>query len=88
MARRNPDAAMDKASSYEEFLSILADMGYGIKNAYPHEGKYLAVKPVGMARYWRCKSLRGEIHEGKYTEKNQTGVQHGCSGQSQIPVTV
>ncbi len=65
MARRNPDAAMDKASSYEEFLSILADMGYGIKNAYPHEGKYLAVKPVGMARYWRCKSL-GE----KYTREN------------------
>ena len=65
MARRNPGAGVDKASSYEEFLSILADMGYGIKNAYPHEWKYLAVKPVGMARYWRCKSL-GE----KYTREN------------------
>jgi len=75
MVRKDLDAAVDKASSYEAFLSILADMGYGIKNAYPHEGKYLAVKPVGMARYRRCKSLGEE-----YTRENiQKRIRQECS---------
>lgn len=65
MVRRDLDAAVGKASSYEAFLSVLAGMGYGIKNAYQHEGKYLAVKPMGMARYRRCKSLGEE-----YTREN------------------
>ena len=69
------DAAVDKASSYEAFLSVLAGMGYGIKNAYPHEWKYLAVKPMGMAGYRRCKSLGEE-----YTRENiQKRIQQGHS---------
>ena len=69
------DAAVDKASSYEAFLSVLAGMGYGIKNAYPQEGKYLAVKPMGMAGYRRCKSLGEE-----YTRENiQKRIQQGHS---------
>ena len=75
MVRRDLDAAVDKASSYEAFLSVLAGMGYGIKNAYPQEGKYLAVKPMGMAGYRRCKSLGEE-----YTRENiQKRIQQGCS---------
>lgn len=75
MVRRDLDAAVDKASSYEAFLSVLAGMGYGIKNAYLHEGKYLAVKPMGMAGYQRCKSLGEE-----YTRENiQKRIQQGCS---------
>jgi len=75
MVRRDLDVAVGKASSYEAFFSVLAGMGYGIKNAYPHEWKYLAVKPMGMAGYRRCKSLGEE-----YTRENiQKRIRQGCS---------
>lgn len=73
MVKKDLDAAIAGASSYEAFLSILASMGYGIKNAYPQEGKYLAVKPMGMERFKRCKSLGEE-----YTRENiQKRIQQG-----------
>ena len=37
---------------YEEFLEMLSEKGYKIK-----QGKYLAIKPQGMTRFRRCKSL-------------------------------
>lgn len=64
MIKRDIDAAIMQAATYESFLSILSGMGYGIKNAYRTEGKYLSIKPMGMSRFWRCKSL-GE----HYTEE-------------------
>ena len=38
--------------SYEEFLELLSEKGYQIK-----QGKHLAIKPQGMTRFRRCKSL-------------------------------
>ncbi len=37
---------------YERFLELLSDKGYEVK-----QGKYLAVKPQGMTRFRRCKTL-------------------------------
>ena len=64
MIKRDIDAAIMQSATYESFLSILSGMGYGIKNAYRTEGKYLAIKPMGMSRFRRCRSL-GE----NYTEE-------------------
>lgn len=64
MIKRDIDAAVLQSATYESFLSVLSGMGYGIKNAYRTEGKYLAIKPMGMSRFRRCRSL-GE----NYTEE-------------------
>ena len=57
MIKRDIDAAILQSATYASFLSVLSDMGYGIKNAYRTEGKYLAIKPMGMSRFRRCRSL-------------------------------
>ena len=44
-------------------------MGYGIKNAYRTEGKYLAIKPMGMGRFRRCKSLGENYTEERIRER-------------------
>ena len=44
-------------------------MGYGIKNAYRTEGKYLAIKPMGMSRFRRCKSLGENYTEERIRER-------------------
>ena len=41
-----------QAKDYEEFLELLSEKGYQIK-----QGKHLAIKPQGMTRFRRCKSL-------------------------------
>ena len=64
MIRRDIDASILQAATYESFLSTLSGMGYEIKNAYRTEGKYLAIKPMGMSRFRRLRSL-GE----NYTER-------------------
>lgn len=75
MIKQDLDAAIAEASSYEVFLSILAGMGYGIKNAHPQEGKYLAVKPMGMAGYRRCKSF-GEEYTREAVQKRIQKEKH------------
>ena len=59
MIRRDLDACILQAKDYEEFISLLSEKGYTIK-----QGKYLAVKPPGMTRFRRCRTL-GE----RYTEE-------------------
>ena len=44
-------------------------MGYVIKNAYRNEGKYLAIKPMGLSRFRRCKSLGANYTEERIRER-------------------
>ena len=69
MIKRDIDAAILQSSTYESFLAVLSDMGYGIKNAYRTEGKYLAIKPMGMDRFRRCKSLGENYTEERIRER-------------------
>lgn len=52
MIKRDLDACVLQAKDYEEFLELLSEKGYQIK-----QGKHLAIKPQGMTRFRRCKSL-------------------------------
>ena len=52
MIKQDLDACILQASDYQQFLDLLSDKGYTIK-----QGKYLAVKPQGMTRFRRCKTL-------------------------------
>ncbi len=56
--KRDLDACVLQADSFKEFLDMMMDKGYEIK-----QNKYLAIRPKGMQRFCRCKSL-GE----NYTE--------------------
>ena len=69
MIKRDIDAAIMQSATYESFLSMLSDMGYGIKNAYRTEGKYLAIKPMGMSRFRRCRSLGENYTEERIRER-------------------
>lgn len=69
MIKRDMDAAVMQAATYESFLAILSGMGYEIKNAYRSEGKHLAIKPMGMTRYRRCKSLGEDYSEERIRER-------------------
>ena len=43
---------LGRIHNYEQFLELLFDKGYEVKR-----GKYLAIKPQGMTRFRRCKTL-------------------------------
>lgn len=72
MIKRDIDACILQSATYESFLSMLSDMGYGIKNAYRSEGKHLAIKPMGLTRYRRCKSLGENYSEERICERIRT----------------
>ena len=63
MIKRDIDACIMQAATYEAFLSMLSEMGYEIKNSYRSEGKHLAIKPMGLTRFRRCKSLGEDYTE-------------------------
>lgn len=52
MIKRDLDACILQAGDYQQFLDLLSDKGYTIK-----QGKYLVVKPQGMTRFRRSKTL-------------------------------
>ena len=52
MIARDVDSCILQANDYDGFLELLKEKGYEIK-----QGKYLAVKPPGMNRFKRCKTL-------------------------------
>lgn len=52
MIKRDLDACMLQAYDFEKFLMLLSARGYEIKR-----GKYLALRPPGMERFRRCKTL-------------------------------
>lgn len=60
MIRRDLDALVLKCLDFDSLLSGLTDMGYEIKR-----GKYLSIRPPGMARFRRTATL-GE----RYTEES------------------
>lgn len=72
MIKRDIDACILQAATYESFLSMMSEMGYEIKNAYRNEGKYLAIKPMGMSRFRRCKSLGEDYSEERIRERIET----------------
>lgn len=69
MVKRDIDACILQAEDYESFLSMLSEMGYGIKNADRKEGKYLALKPAGMKRFLRCRRLGDDYTEERIRER-------------------
>lgn len=70
MIKRDIDAGILQASSFESFLDLLAGKGYEIKNAPSgSSGKYLAIRPPGMNRYRRCKSLGERYSEEAIRER-------------------
>ena len=69
MIKRDLDACILQAATYESFLSLMLDMGYKIKNTYHSAGKYLAIKPIGMIRFKRCKSLGEDYSEERIRER-------------------
>ena len=69
MIKRDIDACILQASTYESFLDMLFRMRYEVKNAYRSEGKYLAIKPMGMTRFRRCKSFGEDYSEERIRER-------------------
>ena len=69
MIKRDINACILLADTYEDFLNRLSDMGYEIKNAFRTEGKYLSIKPMGLTRFKRCKSLGEEYSEESIRER-------------------
>lgn len=65
MIKRDLDACILQATTFDVFLDLLAGKGYEIKQG----GKYLAIKPQGMARFKRCKTLGEEYSEEKIRER-------------------
>lgn len=59
MIKRDIDICLVQANNFDEFLSMLSEKGYEIK-----QGKHIAVKPMGMKKFRRLKSF-GEY----YTEE-------------------
>lgn len=72
MIKRDIDACIMQAATYESFLSMLSEMGYEIKNAYRSEGKHLAIKPMGLTRFGWCKSLGEDYTEERIRERIET----------------
>ena len=64
MIKRDLDACILQADSFDEFLLMMKEKGYEIK-----QNKYLAVKPKGMQRYCRCKSLGDAYTEEKIRQR-------------------
>lgn len=64
MIKRDLDACIAGASTYESFLSRLKQRDYEIK-----EGKYLSVRPPGMTRFRRLKTLGDEYTEARIRER-------------------
>ena len=52
MIKRDFDACILQANDFSGFLELLSEKGYEVK-----QGKYLAVRPQGMTRFRRCKTL-------------------------------
>lgn len=64
MIQRDVDACIMQAESFEEFLDLMMEKGYDIK-----QNRYLAVKPLGMQRFCRCKSMGEDYTEERIRER-------------------
>ena len=66
MIRRDLDACIVQADSFEEFEKLLREKGYQLQH-----GKHFAVKPQGMGRFRRCKTLGEDYTEERIRERIQ-----------------
>ena len=64
MIKRDIDACIIMSATYESFIKMLETKGYEVK-----QGKYLAVKPPGMNRFRRCKTLGDDYREEMIRER-------------------
>lgn len=64
MIARDLDACILQAGSFEEFMELLSEKGYEVK-----QGKHLAVKPPGMGRYRRCHTLGEDYTEERIRQR-------------------
>jgi len=69
MIKRDIDACILQSPTYESFLTMLSGMGYVVKNVYESDGKYFSIKPAGMARFKRCKSLGSDYTRERIRER-------------------
>lgn len=58
MIKRDLDACILQAPTFEDFIELLREKGYEIKH-----NKHLAIKPMGMTRFRRCKSFGDDYTE-------------------------
>lgn len=64
MIKRDLDSCIIQANSFDDFVDLLKEKGYETK-----QGKHFAVKPPGMTRFKRCKSLGENYSEGQIRER-------------------
>ncbi len=64
MIKRDLDACILQNNTFDDFLVMLKDKGYEVK-----QGKYLAVRPPGMSRFKRCKSIGDEYSEERIKQR-------------------
>ncbi len=64
MIKRDIDICLAQAASYDEFLQVLSGKGYEIKY-----GKHTAIKPMGMKKYRRLRSLGEDYTEERLRER-------------------
>ncbi len=64
MIKRDMDACILQNNTFDDFLGMLKEKGYEIK-----QGKYLAVQPPGMKRFKRCKTLGEEYTEERIRQR-------------------
>lgn len=64
--RKDIDGCIIRAYDFQSFINLLEDEGYQIKR-----GKYLAVKPPGMERFRRVKSLGEGYSESEISRRIQ-----------------
>ena len=64
MIKRDLDACILQATDFNDFKELLSEKGYEMK-----QGKYLAVKPPGMTRFRRCKTLGQDYEEERIIQR-------------------
>lgn len=64
MIKRDLDACILQANDFSGFLELLSEKGYEVK-----QGKYLAVRPQGMTRFRRCKTLGENYSQDAIVER-------------------
>lgn len=67
MIRRDLDGMVLRCSDFDRFLSALENLGYEIKH-----GKYLSIRPPGMARFRRTATLGARYTEDALKERIAT----------------
>lgn len=79
MIKRDLDACIIQAPTFETFTELLSQKGYEVKR-----GKYLAVRPPGMSDFRRCKTLGAEYTEARIRERIAAGPPMGGETHGEI----